>query len=169
MMVRVSPSQSHDGRPAKRAAKFALDAPSRVVFRTGSVEQKADGDNGGLAVEATGRLRTELLVRHLRQLEQRRTELLGELAGSSLEFRDSSGNVSEGDQPEYRASQSVNLLEMRHLLEALRGVEAAIARAAAGSYGLCSDCGRRIPAARLRVSPAATRCIPCQERFETRR
>ncbi len=168
-MVRLSPSQNRDRKRAKRVARPALNVPSRVASGTGPVEREANGGDSGLVPEPARRIRGDRLASHLRQLQQRRIELLGELAGCSLEFHDSSGSVPESDQPGYRTSQSVGLLEMRRLAEALRTVEAAIARAAAGSYGLCSDCGQRIPAARLRVNPAATRCIPCQERFELRR
>ncbi len=35
-----------------------------------------------------------------------------------------------------------------------------------GTYGLCEDCGCRIPLRRLRALPTATKCIRCQERQE---
>lgn len=38
---------------------------------------------------------------------------------------------------------------------------AAIARAEAGTYGVCIGCGRNIPAARLEARPAALRCVNC--------
>ncbi|GAA1932338.1 TraR/DksA C4-type zinc finger protein [Microbacterium aoyamense] len=43
-------------------------------------------------------------------------------------------------------------------------VDAALARVAAGSYGVCTDCGRDIPSARLAARPDATRCVACAER-----
>ena len=33
-------------------------------------------------------------------------------------------------------------------------------------FGLCEDCGRRIPEGRLIVMPEATRCVPCQQKTE---
>ena len=45
----------------------------------------------------------------------------------------------------------------------------ALERLAAGTYGLCEDCGKRIPAARLEANPAAIRCIGCQKQAEWRR
>ena len=168
-MVRPSPSRNSGARRARRAAKLALDTPPRVTLRMGPIEQAASGGDGGPGSKLARGTRTDRHARHLHQLQQRRIELLDELAGCSLEFHNSSGSVPESDQPEYRTSQSVNLLEIRRLTEALRGIDAAIARVAAGSYGRCADCGRRIPAARLRVNPAATRCIPCQEQAELRR
>ena len=35
-----------------------------------------------------------------------------------------------------------------------------------GHYGLCIDCDRPIPLARLRIKPEAVRCTACQERHE---
>ncbi len=45
----------------------------------------------------------------------------------------------------------------------LRQVEDALARLDAGTYGVCANCGRRIPAARLKVRPFAELCVPCAE------
>jgi len=39
--------------------------------------------------------------------------------------------------------------------------DAALARVDAGTYGVCENCGRPIPAARLEVRPAARLCVPC--------
>ena len=49
----------------------------------------------------------------------------------------------------------------------LQGVDAALARIAAGTYGKCLECGAAIPFARLEVNPMAARCIACQEKLET--
>ncbi|MCU4672651.1 TraR/DksA family transcriptional regulator [Microbacterium fluvii] len=43
-------------------------------------------------------------------------------------------------------------------------VEQASARVEEGTYGVCVDCGRRIPAARLAARPTAVRCIDCAAR-----
>jgi DnaK suppressor protein len=56
--------------------------------------------------------------------------------------------------------------QTRDLANALRAVEAAQARLAAGAYGRCVDCGQPIPAARLEARPTAERCIRCEERRE---
>lgn len=45
-------------------------------------------------------------------------------------------------------------------------VAAALERIEAGTYGRCMDCGVEIPAERLHVAPAASRCIDCQEKAE---
>lgn len=46
----------------------------------------------------------------------------------------------------------------------LQQVDDALARMDAGTYGVCTSCGRRIPVARLRVRPFAERCVPCAEK-----
>ena len=54
-----------------------------------------------------------------------------------------------------------------HLLDENRAqVEHALARVKDGAYGLCEDCGQRIPTERLRYQPAATRCVECQGRWD---
>lgn len=46
----------------------------------------------------------------------------------------------------------------------LRQVDDALDRTAAGVYGVCVDCGRPIPPARLAIRPFAERCVPCAEK-----
>ena len=38
----------------------------------------------------------------------------------------------------------------------------ALHRVDTGTYGVCTDCGEKIPAARLRAKPEAIRCVECQ-------
>ena len=71
-----------------------------------------------------------------------------------------------GEQGEERIRGAMRHAEKERDIEELRAIEAAKERMALGSYGLCADCGAEIPLNRLQVQPAATRCVPCQERFE---
>jgi DnaK suppressor protein len=45
----------------------------------------------------------------------------------------------------------------------LQGIETALRRLRSGQYGVCSECGAAISAARLRALPFAERCRDCQE------
>jgi len=45
-------------------------------------------------------------------------------------------------------------------------IDAALARIEAGTYGECINCGKDIPAPRLKASPESPRCIPCQQKAE---
>jgi DnaK suppressor protein len=44
----------------------------------------------------------------------------------------------------------------------LRGVDAALERIKAGTFGKCERCGRTIPAARLQALPSAPHCVACE-------
>lgn len=61
---------------------------------------------------------------------------------------------------------NLSAARMDHEVRTLQALEDAFKRVDSPEYGLCEDCGAKIPAARLVASPVATRCIACQERFE---
>jgi RNA polymerase-binding transcription factor DksA len=48
-------------------------------------------------------------------------------------------------------------------------VQAAMRARERGTYGVCHECGRQIPAERLDARPEATLCVDCQRRQETGR
>jgi RNA polymerase-binding protein DksA len=45
-------------------------------------------------------------------------------------------------------------------------VQAAMRARERGTYGVCQECGRPIPAERLEARPEATLCVDCQRRLE---
>ena len=45
-------------------------------------------------------------------------------------------------------------------------VQEAMQRKAEGTYGICEDCNKPIPKARLRARPQATLCVDCQRNRE---
>jgi RNA polymerase-binding protein DksA len=45
-------------------------------------------------------------------------------------------------------------------------IEAALARIAGGTYGICTNCGKPISEERLEALPWATLCIDCQRNLE---
>jgi DnaK suppressor protein len=56
---------------------------------------------------------------------------------------------------------------LRHrLADKSRQLTEALDRLREGAYGICQDCGRRIPRRRLQAVPTATLCVPCQEERE---
>lgn len=50
--------------------------------------------------------------------------------------------------------------------EALDQIDAAIDRIESGSYGLCEECGLKIPKARLAAVPYAAQCVQCASQQE---
>jgi DnaK suppressor protein len=84
---------------------------------------------------------------------------------------DSGGSFS--DAPHHEADlgtayheEEVGLLLMQNQELLLAECNAALARVAAGSYGLCEHCAGEIPAARLDAFPYARCCLPCAEALE---
>jgi len=49
---------------------------------------------------------------------------------------------------------------------AVAQIDYALRRIDSGKYGICEDCGRRIPPVRLRAMPFAYLCVECKQRDE---
>ncbi|HJV72294.1 TraR/DksA family transcriptional regulator [Ideonella sp.] len=73
----------------------------------------------------------------------------------------------DAERGEERTREAMRHAEQERDIDELRAIAAALERMADGRYGSCVDCGIDIPLARLLAQPTASRCVPCQERFET--
>jgi len=73
-------------------------------------------------------------------------------------------NIIEGAQTA-ASGQHEELLWLR-LAARKRAAAQAIACAQEGLYGICQNCGGRIPRRRLQAMPTATLCVACQEQAE---
>jgi RNA polymerase-binding transcription factor DksA len=102
-------------------------------------------------------------------LEAERAAVLGQIAALSAEFdavvaASASSNADDEHDPE-GATIAFERQQLAALLDAARrrlaDVEAALARRAAGTYGVCGTCGRAIGAERLAARPSAVTCIDC--------
>lgn len=107
----------------------------------------------------------ELLAADRAGTLQRLSGLERELAGI-IESSSSAGTDDEHD-PEgatiaFERQHTAALLSQarQHLTE----IDAAMARLAEGSYGVCAGCGQPIGAARLAARPVTTRCVTCASR-----
>ena len=113
-------------------------------------------------------------LRALRQqLEERSEALVAQLHEVAETLPDTPTltrtNVEdEAEQGERRTSAALRGAEQDRDAAELRDIRAALTRMDEGTYGICADCGTDIPLARLKVQPAALRCITCQERYEAR-
>ncbi len=81
-------------------------------------------------------------------------EVLGRASGDSA---DEALAVTLGD---------LSAARLDHEVRTLQALEIARKRLDEKDFGLCEDCGARIPVARLAANPVATRCISCQSLFE---
>jgi RNA polymerase-binding protein DksA len=71
-----------------------------------------------------------------------------------------------GDEAVQSLIQDLDQADASRDLSELRSLDAARARMADGSYGVCTSCGQDIAFERLRANPGAERCIRCQTQFE---
>jgi DnaK suppressor protein len=111
----------------------------------------------------------------MRQFVKRRAALVDEIERKLAASRDKTGSVSidqiieGGDNASADAMASVDLAEAQRDVQELRDVDAACARLMDGSYGVCTDCGEPVAAARLVAYPTARRCTACQTSYEKQR
>ena len=97
-----------------------------------------------------------------KQLEERLATLQARLASIKREVtREHSGDSAEQAQ-ERENDEVVDAIGNETTLS-IRAVAAALERIAAGTYGVCENCGEEIGEARLKVVPEATRCVNCAQ------
>ena len=59
--------------------------------------------------------------------------------------------------------QDFSLSLMANEEEVLEQIEAALVRIAEGTYGVCEECGSKIPKMRLNAIPYTAYCVKCAE------
>lgn len=107
-----------------------------------------------------------------RKLRARQTALRGEIRAALLtsteeRHRELAGMVHDAaDDSVADLLTDVNLKGMDRDARELAAVNAALARLARGTYGVCIDCGGEIGYQRLEAQPEAARCIECETRRE---
>ncbi len=116
---------------------------------------------------------TQITAPFKQQLLQQRSTLLAQLAslrGGNVGRAQASAEHFGGQKEDSRAQLETER-ELEFTLDAresaeLDAVDAALKRIEAGTYGVCTDCGTDIPAARLHAAPETPRCIGCQDKLE---
>lgn len=117
-------------------------------------------------------LTTQQLQELRHRILERRRQLAAEIRGDAERARGETFGALAGETHDTAEESVADLFadldqaEMTRDLVELRDLEAARLRLSAGAYGVCSDCGGDIGYERLRVNPAAQRCIACQTRHE---
>ena len=105
------------------------------------------------------------------KLNARLEEIESTRSGVKMRDEAQSGELSNydqhpGDQGTETLEQEMDETKAIILDQEKSMVEQALARLADGKYGICVDCGKEIPAARLEAQPEAIRCVEDQRRFE---
>ena len=105
-------------------------------------------------------------------IEERRDALLAELREDAARTRDQPYSEHAGMAPDTGDESVATLIadleqaDLTRDLGEFRALEAARDKLKSGEYGICIECGSDIGYERLKVFPAALRCIQCQERHE---
>ncbi|MGO8705561.1 MAG: TraR/DksA family transcriptional regulator [Candidatus Brocadiia bacterium] len=104
-------------------------------------------------------IRGKLLETRRRLLERMEAELTepAEPAGVPGDPADMAHSVSARE-----TSYEIGSVESRTVAQ----IDYMLQRIDSGKYGICEDCGKRIPAARLRAMPFAYLCVECKQRDE---
>jgi DnaK suppressor protein len=111
-----------------------------------------------------------------RRLEADQRDLLESIARTEAELatpvedrgEDTTASQHPADVASDLYAREIALLTDLTLREQIAEIDAALARMDNDTYGICVDCGDRVPEARLEVHPQAARCIVCQTREERR-
>src|SRR5258708_36927220 len=93
--------------------------------------------------------------------EAGRQRPLGEVVGGAI-----TGTPEDTDLTKAVSDRETTDLLVQLLDENREQVERALERVREGAYGICEACGHRIPAARLKFQPSATRCVECQSLWD---
>jgi RNA polymerase-binding transcription factor DksA len=106
------------------------------------------------------------LDERMRQIEHRREELKRNGEGLTEELADYDQHPA--DQGTETFEQELDETTIMILEEEERRVNEARQALEAGRYGVCVDCGKEIPAARLEAIPETVRCVDDQRIYEAR-
>lgn len=105
------------------------------------------------------------------RLLEMRDELTQKITKSDADFKNLMGSAGVGDSIDV-ASDDLASKKMEAIgkLDAnrLKGIEQALVRLHNGKYGVCLQCGRKIPEDRLRALPFALLCVSCKSKQERR-
>lgn len=120
-----------------------------------------------MSTELTSGQRALLQAALEKRREALQQEIEQQLGGSSRSEHAREVLLQDNDDaPARDADREVDLARTDQEAIDLRSVAEALARLAAGTYGLCSDCDDPIPFDRLQRHPEVLRCVPCQTRHE---
>lgn len=153
----------------------AADAPVATAEREPRQSSAESAQHDGLPVRTgedpwteveLAEIRTELeedVHRLLEQIETSKAELIGLLRdGSDGAGRDLADVGTTNFERDHEISLANNAREM------LDQSQSALRHIAAGTYGICDNCGQPIGKGRLQAFPRATLCVSCKQREERR-
>lgn len=100
-----------------------------------------------------------------------RSELTAKIEKSDNDFRNLVGSMGIKDSIDLACDDmATRKMEAVSKLDAgrINAIDQALVRLHTGKYGVCAQCGKRIPEDRLRAIPYALLCIKCKSSSENR-
>jgi RNA polymerase-binding transcription factor DksA len=107
----------------------------------------------------------DALARRAEDLESlRQSERESAVGGDQREVTGEPSTVSQhpADTADFMYQRELQQTTQNLLEREQAQVDDALRARERGTYGMCQDCGRRIPAERLAARPEATLCVDCQ-------
>ena len=102
-----------------------------------------------------------------------KSRILGDVEMLTAESLSEESGISTGGYPTHPADIGTESYDQEFTLELLQNngntldsIEAALARISSGEYGSCTECGGRIPKARLDVLPDTPHCVKCAQQLQ---
>lgn len=114
----------------------------------------------------------DALERRAEELQSlRQAEAESGLNGDERELRGETSIVSQhpADVADFTYQRELQQTTQQLLDRETAQVHAAMRARERGTYGICQDCGGKIPDERLQARPEATLCVDCQRRQDTGR
>ena len=111
----------------------------------------------------------EFIQKMKEKLLREKEEILKQISGSSDDFEKFGTTRSGNDDVDVYLEDSDKKIMNTMLTQGskqLELIEAALRRIEKGTYGLCLQCGKRIPQERLEAIPASVLCIECKRANE---
>ena len=112
------------------------------------------------------------LEKKAEQLEQLRESVDQSTFGAGeMDVSDELARVDQhpADNADLAFQRELQLTQAEIIDREAEQVREAMQAKADGTYGVCQDCGKKIPKARLEARPEATLCVDCQRKRETAR
>ena len=106
----------------------------------------------------------ELIEQELKKIAVPNEKIPGDWQSKFPYGNGDSGTASLERQADEVEEYTTRLSMEGKLEEKLAAVSQALKKIESGVYGLCSNCGKEIPAERLEIFPEANLCVNCQEK-----
>jgi DnaK suppressor protein len=108
-----------------------------------------------------------------KSLRDQRQQLVHQLAElGAAESGDLRSDIDFGGSFADAAAVTAERTEVLGVVDTLKAqlenVDRALAKIDSGTYGVCEDCGKEIPSARLEARPESIRCVDCKTKATSR-